>query len=75
MSRIEKFHSLKEHAWYGKHYGKIGTNGRTFSETFIQSNDHLDKRAFEQAVNRIGIDGAQLKNVHVIAELLLACNA
>lgn len=75
--RLEKWYLIPTHIYHGRYYKKLKLNEAEWAHEWLLAHDHLDKREFEMAVNRIGMDQptkSRFKNEGIIAELLASTN-
>ena len=75
MTRLEKFHSLKDHPWYHRIYSKIPESDIAQIETWIKIRERCTAFEFECWINRLYIDNADKpKRWKEILDLLTASN-
>lgn len=74
MNRLEKFQSYKTNAWYSRIFKRLSAADIAFAESWITTNDHLDRNDFESAVNRMFIDKQKPKHWTSIQELIAGAN-
>lgn len=70
--RLERFRALKDHAWYGRSFRRLGKMERLFCERWIEDRTRLNRNEFEIAVNRMWLDRERPKNWSLIVELMLS---
>lgn len=74
MTRLEKLHTYKTNAHYGKLWAKLKPEEIKICEDFIAQHNHLDFTKFEEKVNRIFLDQPKPKNVGLIQEFVSLAN-
>lgn len=75
MKRIDKFHSLKNHAHYSRYYTALKQRDIALISKFISENETLDKANFEMKMNRFFLElKDRPKNWAILSELLMIAN-
>lgn len=75
MKRIEKFHSLKNHAHYARYYTALKQKDIALISEFISENETLKKDEFEMKMNRFFLElKDRPKNWAMLSELLMIAN-
>jgi len=70
MDRLNKFNSLKNHAYLGKIYSRLSINELSICHSFIELNNNLTVGDFESKINRMFLDKDKPKNWTIVQELL-----
>ena len=76
MTRLEAWHSLAAHAYYGSAVKRLSVDEKFIAMFRLAEFDKLDGDAFSLAVNRLWLDEpSKPKNYRIIIELLTAANS
>ena len=73
MKRIEKFNKLREHPWYGKKFKQLTKANIQFCEDWLTEHEHLDRREFELASNRMVLNRGMSEMTKKERSRLLLC--
>lgn len=71
-TRIDAFHALSDHPWYGRLYRRLGQEYREIALRELGPIATLPRGEYETRINRLFLGTAQNKKHHLIAELLLS---
>ncbi len=76
MYRQQKFSRYATDPWYGRIFARLKPEELKGAYEFIAAHNELSQWDFEQAVNRMYLDGAreQTRNWKCVMELLTCCN-
>ncbi len=76
FTRLEIFHSYKDHPWLARSYNKLSVSERNIAINFLIEKNHLCKEGFEKATVRMFLDKeSKPKHWREIEELLVCANS